>query len=100
MRRRVRITIRQDEITVHTGRDSRRAWCQACRAEREMVMVDDLPPTARVILESGSADSLALHHVRTEDGGSFICVESLMAWSAGDLRNIRQTRVAQIKERS
>ena len=98
--RRVTITIRQNQIVLWTGRNTRRAWCDACGARRDMIAMDELLGVGQSAVQTDWIDSAALHRVETADGRWLICIESLMAWVANEQANFRRQRVAQIKERS
>ncbi len=80
MAKRTRITIETESLLVLRGQTSLRAWCPQCGAEAEMIPLNDvgvvsnLPPgEIRAWIESQE-----LHHNRTSDGGSLICLNSML----------------------
>lgn len=80
MAKHTRIRIETDSLLVLRGRKPLRAWCSQCGAEAEMIplsevgVVSNLPST-EVQAWMESAD---LHHTRTTDGASLICLNSML----------------------
>jgi hypothetical protein len=80
MAKRTKITIEFDSILVLRGRRSLRAWCPECRAEGEMVRLDELgvvsnlaPPEVEAWFQSDD-----LHQSKAADGAQLICLNSML----------------------
>ncbi len=80
MAKQTKITIETDSLLILRGRTPLRAWCQQCSAETEMVplegvgVISNLQP-AEVEEWIGSQD---LHRSQALDGGTLICLNSLL----------------------
>lgn len=82
-----RMTFETDSLLVIRGRKSLRAWCTQCRAETEMIPLNDAGvvsnlPAAEVQAWMESPD---LHRTKTADGTALICLNSM-------LHRVRRTR--------
>ena len=80
MAKHIKITIETDSLMVLRGRKPLRGWCPQCRAESEMIPLDDLgvvsnlhPADVRAWLESDD-----LHHTTAADGAHMICLNSML----------------------
>ena len=81
MAKQTRITIETDSLLILRGRNSRRTWCPKCKAEREMIALENLGVISnldRRALEEW-LNSGELHRVETADGSAMICLNSLLA---------------------
>jgi len=76
----IKITIETDSLLVLRGKGALRGWCPQCAAEGEMIPVEGVG----VISNLGSAEveawleSEAIHRAQASDGGSLICLNSLL----------------------
>ena len=81
MAKQTRITIETHSVLILESRASRRAWCQVCAADAEMIAVENLgaiPSLDRPALQAW-LDSADLHRVGAVDGADLICLNSLLA---------------------
>lgn len=81
MAKQTKITIETDSLLIVQGRISRRAWCPQCRAERDVIALQDVGVISnleRTALQTwlSSGD---LHRWQTADGSGLICLDSLLA---------------------
>lgn len=81
MAKRMRITIETDSLLILRGQTSRRAWCDRCEAEVEMIAMKEtgvMTNLDKAELEEwlGSEE---LHRVQSPDGSGLICLNSLLA---------------------
>ena len=81
MTRQTKITIETDSLLFLRGRNSTRAHCPLCRAESEMVALENLQvvsnldgPSLEKWINSGE-----LHRLQSADGSTLICLNSLLA---------------------
>lgn len=80
MAKQTRITIETHSLLILQSRDSRRAWCQLCAAEAEMIALENLgavPNLDRPALQAW-LDSAELHRAQAADGADLICLNSLL----------------------
>lgn len=80
MTKRTRISIETESLLVLRSRGPLRSWCPQCRAEVEMIalneagVVSNLPPgEVRAWIESAD-----LHHTTTAEGAALICLNSML----------------------
>ena len=80
MAKQTKITIETQSLLVLRGRTSLRAWCQRCGGETEMIplegvgVISNLPtPDVEAWIESDD-----LHRSQAPDGGTLICLNSLL----------------------
>jgi len=81
MAKQMKITIETDSLLVLRGQASRRAWCPLCKAEREMIALEDTAVVSnldRRALEEW-LNSGELHRSQAADGSTLICLNSLLA---------------------
>ena len=81
MAKQTRITIETDSLLMVRGRSSRRAWCQLCAAEGEMIALENVGVISnleRPVLEEW-LNSGELHRSQAADGSEVICLNSLLA---------------------
>ncbi len=81
MGRQTKITIETDSLLVLRGEGSRRAWCERCAAEGEMIALESMgvisnldPSAVEEWLNCGE-----LHRSEAADGSVVICLKSLLA---------------------
>jgi len=81
MAKRTTITIETDSLLILRCRNSTRAWCPRCAAERDMVTLETIGvifhlenPALQEWLDSGH-----LHRSVASDGSSLVCLNSLLA---------------------
>jgi hypothetical protein len=81
MAKQTKITIETDSLLILRIRNSTRAWCPRCAAEREMIALDKTGgisnlrlPLLEEWLKSGD-----LHRSESADGSPLICLNSLLA---------------------
>ena len=80
MAKQTTITIETTSLVVLRGRNSGRAWCAQCAAERDMVAVENIeatPPNSQALQEW--VDLGELHRLKAADGSQLICLNSLLA---------------------
>jgi hypothetical protein len=89
MTKQTKITIETDSLLILRGRTAQRAWCQQCGGEVEMVSLDGVgvisnlpPPEVQTWIESED-----LHRSQAPDGGTLICLNSL-------LKRVQKSRTA------
>jgi hypothetical protein len=80
MAKHTKITIETDSLLVLRGRRALRAWCPRCRAEVEMIPLDNLgvisnlnPPEVEAWIRSED-----LHHTKASGDTTLICLNSLL----------------------
>jgi hypothetical protein len=76
-----KITIESDSLLILQGRSSTRSWCQQCRADAEMIALENVGVVSnldRAALEEW-LNSGELHRSQGTDGTSQICLNSLLA---------------------
>lgn len=80
MAKQTKITIETESLLVLRGRTLLRAWCQQCGADTEMIplegvgVISNLPsPEVEAWIESDE-----LHRSQASDGGTLICLNSLL----------------------
>jgi hypothetical protein len=80
MAKQTRITIETESLLVLRGRSSRRAWCQECAAEGEMIPLEGVGVISNLAPAEVEAwlASEAIHHSRAADGAQLICLNSLL----------------------
>ncbi len=81
MAKQTKITIETDSLLVLRGRSCARAWCPLCRADAEMIALENVGMISnldRPALEEwfNSGD---LHTSQGNDGSTLICLKSLLA---------------------
>jgi hypothetical protein len=76
-----KITIESDSLLIVRGRSSTRAWCPQCRADAEMLAMENIGvvsnldrPDLEAWLNSGQ-----LHRSKAADGSPMVCLNSLLA---------------------
>lgn len=81
MAKQTRITIETHSVLILQSRNTRRAWCQLCAAEAEMIALENLDATPKLDRPALQAwlDSADLHRHRAADGAELICLNSLLA---------------------
>lgn len=80
MAKQTTITIETTSLVILRGRNSGRAWCAQCAAERDMVAVENIEattPNSQALQEW--VDSGELHRLKAADGSRLICLNSLLA---------------------
>jgi hypothetical protein len=80
MTRQTKITIETDSLLFLRGRNSIRAQCPLCRADSEMVALENLQVVSnldRTSLEEW-INSGDLHRLQSADGVTLICLNSLL----------------------
>jgi hypothetical protein len=84
MAKRTRITIETNSLLVLRGRNPLRSWCPVCRAEVEMIALNEVgvvsnlsPGEVRAWLEFPG-----LHHTATPEGAALICLNSMLRRTA------------------
>lgn len=80
MTKQTKITIETESLLILRGRAPLRAWCQQCGQETEMIpfdsvgVISNLPqPEVEAWIQSDD-----LHRAQTSDGGTLICLNSLL----------------------
>jgi hypothetical protein len=80
MAKHTKITIETESILVLRGRRLLRAWCPQCATEGEMIPLDELgvvsnlrPPEVEAWIQSED-----LHHTKTANGASLLCLNSIL----------------------
>ena len=79
MTKQTKITIETDSLLILRGRTSLRAWCEQCSGEVEVIpleggVISNLPaPEVQAWIESDD-----LHRSQAPDGGTLICMNSLL----------------------
>ncbi len=81
MAKQTKITVETDSVLILRSRISTRAWCPLCRAEAEMIDLQEaglISNLDRTALQDwlNSAD---LHRSQTSDGSAVVCLNSLLA---------------------
>ena len=79
--KRTRITVETDSLLIVRGLTSRRAWCDRCEAEVEIVAMKEtgvMTNLDQAAIEEW-LDSEDLHHLQSTDGSALICLNSLLA---------------------
>lgn len=79
MAKQTTITIETSSLVILRGRDSGRAWCEQCAAERDMVSVENIETTNPNSQALQWVDSGELHRLKAADGSQLICLNSLLA---------------------
>jgi hypothetical protein len=81
MAKRTTITIETNTLLIVRARTVRRAWCPECGAVAEMVnsAMTAVPPDASQHAVEKWLNSMNLHMAQAADGGTLICLNSLLA---------------------
>jgi hypothetical protein len=81
MAKQTTITIETSSVFILQCRDTHRAWCPQCAAEREMTAVDNTKLISNLDQRAFEQwlDSGELHRLNALDGSSLICLNSLLA---------------------
>lgn len=81
MTKKTTITFENDSLLIVQGCRPRRAWCQVCAAEGEMITLNNLGVMSN--LEPSALaewlNSSELHRFQAADGSWLICLNSLLA---------------------
>jgi hypothetical protein len=79
MAKRIRITIETDSLVLRE-RKPLRAWCPQCGAQAEMIPLNDVGVVSNLPATEVQAwmESPDLHHVKTADGTTLICLNSML----------------------
>ena len=80
MAKQTKITIETDSVLILHGRTLLRAWCHYCGAETEMVPLDSVGVISNLLPSEVEAwmESEDLHRSQATDGGTLICLNSLL----------------------
>ena len=81
MAKRTTITIETNSLLIVRARTVRRAWCPECGAVAEMVTsaMTAVPPDPSQHSVEKWLNSMNLHRAQAADGGTLICLNSLLA---------------------
>lgn len=81
MSRQTRITIETESLLILQGRNSRRAWCPQCAAEREVIALEEVGIISNLDRSAFEewVNSGELHRSESPDGSTLICLDSLTA---------------------
>ena len=80
MAKQTKITIETDSLLILQGRNPGRAWCPVCKAEGEMIALENtgvISNLERSALEEW-LNSGELHSSQALDGSTLICLNSLL----------------------
>jgi len=81
MAKQTKITIETDSLLIVRGRSFKRAWCPLCRADAEMIDLEEIGVISnlnRPALEEW-LNSPELHRSQTSEGSALVCLNSLLA---------------------
>ena len=80
MTKQTKITIETDSLLILRGRTALRAWCQQCDGETEMIPLEGVGVISNLPAHEVEAwiQSDDLHRTQASDGGTLICVNSLL----------------------
>jgi hypothetical protein len=81
MAKRTTITVERSSLLIVRARTVRRAWCPECGAVAEMVTsaMTGVSPDPSQRAAEGWLNSMNLHRAQAADGGTQICLNSLLA---------------------
>ena len=81
MSKQTKITIETESLVILRGRNSRRAWCTQCFAEREVIALEEVGIISNLDRSEFEewVNSGELHRSESSDGSTLICLNSLMA---------------------
>jgi hypothetical protein len=81
MSKQTRITIETESLVILRGRNSRRAWCPQCAAEREVIALEEVGIISNLDRSAFEewVNSGELHRSETPNGSTLICLNSLLA---------------------
>ena len=81
MAKQTRITVETDSLLILQGRKSRSEWCPKCRAERDMIALENVGVISNLERPAFEAwiNSEELHRSQAADGSLLICLNSLLA---------------------
>jgi hypothetical protein len=81
MAKRMTITIETNSLLIIRAGTARRAWCPECGAVAEMVTspMTAVPPDLSQHAVEKWLNSMNLHRGQAPDGGTLICLDSLLA---------------------
>jgi len=81
MSKQTKITIETESLFILRGRNSRRAWCTQCFAEREVIALEEVGIISNIDRSEFEewVNSGELHRSESPDGSTLICLNSLMA---------------------
>jgi hypothetical protein len=80
MTKQTKITIETESLLILRGRTPLRAWCQGCGEEVEVIPLEGVGVVSNLPGSEVEAwiQSHDLHRTQTSDGGTLICVNSLL----------------------
>ena len=89
MAKQTKITIETDSLLILRGRTALRAFCQQCSGETEMIPLEGIGVISNLPPVEGEAwiESQDLHRSQASDGGTLICLNSL-------LKRVQRTKTA------
>jgi hypothetical protein len=81
MSKQTKITIETESLVILRGRNSRRAWCPQCAAEREVIALEEVGIISNLDRSAFEewVNSGELHRSETPNGSTLICLNSLLA---------------------
>jgi hypothetical protein len=81
MAKQTKITIETDSLLILRGRSSARTWCPLCRADVEMIALDNVGVISNLDRSAVEKwlNSRELHRSQAADGSALVCLNSLLA---------------------
>lgn len=81
MAKQTKVTIETDSLLILRGRSSTRAWCPLCRADAEMIALENVGVISNLDRSAVEEwlNSGELHRSKSADGSALICLNSLLA---------------------